>query len=139
MRRTAALALVLGLAACGGHGNRGLKPTVSNPVQPAKLVVKISAPTHHPKVNVKWPVTITATNGTGQAVRGTVTMQILFNGNPQGKVDNGKVYRFVGTWREKPGQEITWPKQSSGVPLEFEAIVKALHATVKKTYAVTPQ
>ena len=139
MRRSAALAFVLVLAACGGHGNRALKPTVSTPVQPAKLVVKITAPTHHPRANAKWPVTIMATNGTGQSVHATLTMRILFNGNPVGKVDNGRVYRFFGTWREKPGQEITWPKESSGQPLEFEAIVKAQHRTVKKTYAITVQ
>jgi hypothetical protein len=139
MRRSAALASVLLLAACGGHGNRALKPTVSTPVQPAKLIVKINAPTHHPKVNAKWPVTITATTGSGQNVHATVTMRILFNGNPVGKVDNGRVYRFFGTWREKPGQEITWPKDSIGQPLEFEAIVTAQHTTVKKTYAITAQ
>jgi hypothetical protein len=107
--------------------------------QPAALVVKISAPTHHPKANAKWPVTITATNGSGQNVHATVTMRILFNGNPVGKVDNGRVYRFFGTWREKPGQEITWPKDSKGQPLEFEAIVKGQHRTVTKTYAIMVQ
>lgn len=140
MRRSAALAFVLVLAACGGHAKRTLKPTVSTPAKPpAALIVKISAPTHHPKVNAKWPVTITATNGSGQDVHATLTMRILFNGNPVGKVDNGRVYRFFGTWREKPGQEITWPKDSKGQPLEFEAIVTALHKTVKKTYAITSQ
>ncbi len=140
MRRSVALALVLLLAACGGHARRAVKPTVSTPVrQPANLFVKITAPTHHPKANAKWPVTVTATNGTGQNLHATLTMRILFNGNPVGKVDNGRVYRFFGTWREKPGQEITWPKASRGQPLEFEAIVEAQHKTVKKTYAVTPR
>ena len=138
MRRSTALAFVLLLAGCGSHTAKPtLKPTVSTTPQPAKLIVKITAPTHHPKANAKWPVTVTATNGTGQFVHATLTMRILFNGNPVGKVDNGRVYRFFGTWREKPGQEITWPKESRGQTLEFEAIVKAQHKTVKKTFAVT--
>jgi hypothetical protein len=82
-------------------------------------------------------VTIRAVNGYGQAVRGTLTMRIVFDGSPVGKVDNGRIYHFFGTWREKPGQEITWPKASRGQPLEFEAIVSAQHKRVKKTYAIS--
>jgi hypothetical protein len=137
MRRSAALALVLVVAGCGGHAKRTLTPAVSTQARGSQLHITITAPTHHPRAGAKWPVTIRAVNGYGQQVHGTVTMRIVFNGAPVGKVDNGRVYRFFGTWREKPGQEITWPKASRGQPLEFEAIVKAQHKTVKKTFAIT--
>ena len=64
-------------------------------------------------------------------------MRILFNGTSVGKVDNGRVYHFLGTWREKPGHQITWPKASRGQPLQFEAIVTAQHRTVERTWAIT--
>jgi hypothetical protein len=137
MRRSAALALVLVVAGCGGHPRRTLTPAVTTQARASQLQVKITASTHHPRANAKWPVTVRAVNGYGQDVHATLTMRILFNGSPVGKVDNGRVYRFFGTWREKSGQEITWPKQSIGQPLEFEAIVKAQHKTVKKTWAIT--
>ena len=136
MRRSAALALVLVAAGCGGHVKRTLTPAVSTQAKATQLEVTISAPTHHPKVNSKWPVTIRAVNGYGQAVHGTLTMRILFGGAAVGKVDNGRVYRFFGTWREKPDQEITWPKASRGQPLQFEAIVTAQHKTVKRTWSI---
>jgi hypothetical protein len=110
---------------------------VSTQAKATQLEVTISAPTHHPKVNAAWPVTVRAVNGYGQSVHATLTMRILFNGSPVGKVDNGRVYRFFGTWREKAGQEITWPKASRGQPLQFEAIVKAQHKTVMKTWSIS--
>ena len=103
----------------------------------SQLQVKITAPTHHPRANAKWPVTVRAVNGYGQDVHATLTMRILLNGTPVGKVDNGRVYHFVGTWREKKGQEIKWPAASRNQPLAFEAIVRAQHATVKKTWAIS--
>jgi hypothetical protein len=137
MRRSAALALVLVVAGCGGHPRRTLTPAVTTQARGSQLQVTITAPTHHPRANAKWPVTVRAVNGYGQEVHATLTMRILLNGTPVGKVDNGRVFQFFGTWREKPGEEITWPKESRGQQLEFEAIVKAQHKTVKKTYAIT--
>jgi len=138
MRRSAALALVPLAAGCGSHtANHALKPKVPTTVQPSQIRVTINAPTHHPRANEPWPVTIRVMNGYGRAVRATLTMRILFNGSPVGKVDNGRVYHFFGAWREKPGQEITWPNASHGQPLQFEAIVTAQHMTVKRTWAIT--
>jgi len=138
MRRSAALALVLLAAGCGSDAAKhALKPKVPAPIQPARIRVRISAPTHHPRVNAPWPVTIRATNWYGQAVRATLTMRILFNGTSVGKVDNGRLYHFLGSWREKPGQQITWPKASRGQRLQFEAIVTAQRTTVRRTWAIT--
>ena|SRR5438105_15784869 len=137
MRRSVALALALVAAGCGGHAKRMLTPAVSTQARASQLRVTIAAPTHHPRANAKWPVTVRAVNGYGQDVHATLTMRILLNGSPVGKVDNGRVYHIFGTWREKSGQEITWPKASRGQPLAFEAIVRAQHKTVRRTWAIT--
>ena len=98
--------------------------------------VTIAAPTQKPRANAKWPVTIRVTDGQGKPLRATLTMRILFAGQPVGTVDNGKVWRFVGTWREPKGQEITWPASARGQPLAFQAIVHAAGRTVKKSIPI---
>jgi len=87
-------------------------------------------------VNKPWPVTVRVTDGAGKPLAARLTMRIVFGGTPVGKVDNGRVYRFVGTWRERKGNEITWPAASRGQPLQFEAIVTARHKTVRQTWSV---
>jgi hypothetical protein len=135
MRRVAALALVLIASACGGHSTPKAVRTKSTKSKPAVNVV-IVAPTHHPKVNQPWPVTIRVTDAAGKPIAASLWMQILFAGNPVGKVDNGHIYHFVGSWHERKGNEITWPPASSGQPLAFEVIVHAKHKTLKRTWAI---
>jgi hypothetical protein len=136
MRRAVALALVLFATGCGSHASKHRATRAATSAH-APLRVTISAPTHHPRVNALWPVTVRVTNGAGRPVAATLTMRILLGGSPVGKVDNGRVYHVVGTWREKPGQEITWPAASRGQPLQFEAIVNARGRTVKRTWAIS--
>jgi hypothetical protein len=132
MRRSAALALVFIAAGCGGH--RAAKPKAKS--SPPAVNVSIISPTHHPKVNKPWPVTVRVTDSFGKPLPAKLTMRILFGGTPVGKADNGKVYSFVGSWRESKGNEITWPRASRGQPLEFEVIVTAAHRTLKRTWAI---
>jgi hypothetical protein len=132
MRRSAALALVFIAAGCGGHPAAKAK----QPLQPPAVRVTIISPTHHPKVNKAWPVTVRVTDSSGKPLPAKLTMRILFGGAPVGKVDNGKVYRFVGSWRESKGNEITWPPASRGQPLQFEVIVTAAHRTLRRTWAI---
>jgi hypothetical protein len=137
MRRLAALALI-SFAGCGGNAAKHpvtAGGATSAPVLPAR--VTIAAATHHPRANAPWPVTVRVTNAAGKPIAATLTMRILFSGTPVGKVDNGRVYHFVGTWREKKGEEIKWPAASRSQPLAFEAIVHAQNTTVKKTWAIT--
>jgi hypothetical protein len=102
----------------------------------AVVHLTIAAPTRTPRANAKWPVVIHVTGAHGKPLRATLTMRILFAGQPVGKVDNGKVWRFVGTWHEPKGQEITWPPSSRGQPLAFQAIVHAAGRTVKKSIPI---
>ena len=132
------------LTGCGGGQQATTKATTtaasstgaSTTTTRAQVRVTISSPTHAPKVNVPWPVRITATDGSGKPVTGTLTMRVLFGGQPVGKIDKGAVYHFVGTWQERPGNEITWPPASRGQPLTFQVVVKARGLTIRKNWAI---
>jgi hypothetical protein len=137
MRRAAALALLLFAAGCGSHASK--HGATTSALRSSPIRVTISAPTHRPRVSAPWPVAVRVANAEGQPVAATLTMRILLGSSPVGEVDNGRVYNFVGTWREKSGEEITWPPASRGQPLRFEAIVKAQRMTVRRTWAVTPR
>jgi hypothetical protein len=97
------------------------------------------APTHRPRVNRPWPITIHALDLNGRPVRARLTMRFRFGGVPVGKVDNGRVYTFVGTWREPKGQEIKFPAASRGQRLTFQALVTARRQTIKLNYWVLPR
>ena len=99
----------------------------------------LHAPTHTPRVNTPWVISIRATDLQGHSIRARLTMRFLFAGVPVGKVDNGRVYTFVGTWREKKGQEIKFPRASRGQRLTFQALVTARHHTLKLNYWVQPR
>ncbi len=104
----------------------------------ASVQVTVHAANHAPKVNKPWPVTVTVTEA-GKLVAATLTMQILFSGIPVGKIDNGRVYHFVGTWKERAGNEITFPAASRGVPLTVQFIVKAVAQTIRKNWSIKVQ
>jgi hypothetical protein len=101
--------------------------------------VRVTAPTLSPRANAPWPVSIRVTGAGGKPLAARLTMRILLGTLPIGKVDNGRVWRFVGTWHEPKGQEITWPAASSGQSFVFEAIVTALGRTVRKHVTVHVQ
>ena len=99
----------------------------------------LHAPTHTPRVTKPWPITIHARDLRGRLIRARLTMRFLFSGVPVGKVDNGRVYTFTGTWRERKGEEITFPTTSRGHRLTFQALVTARGRTVKLNYWVQPR
>jgi hypothetical protein len=93
---------------------------------------------HAPKVNKPWPVTVTVSQS-GKPIAATLTMQILFSGTPVGKIDNGRVYHFIGAWQEKAGNQITFPVASRGEPLTVQFIVKAAGQTIRKNWPIQVQ
>jgi hypothetical protein len=105
----------------------------------AAFKASLVAPTHRPRVNRPWPITIRATDPAGRPIRARLTMRFLFAGVPVGKVDNGRVYTFTGVWREPKGEEITFPAQSRGQRLTFQALVTARRKTIKLNYWVQPR
>ena len=105
----------------------------------AAFKATLSAPTHRPHVNRPWPITIRATDLAGHPMRARLTMRLLYNGIAVGNVDNGRVYTFVGSWREKKGEEIEYPRASRGQRLTFQAHVTARGRTIKLNYWVRPR
>ena len=111
---------------------------LAGPAAAASVQVTVHAVNHAPKINKPWPVTVTVTQA-GKPVAATLTMQILFNGIPVGKIDNGRVYHFVGTWKEKAGNEITFPAASRGQPLTVQFIIRAAGQTIRKNWSIKVQ
>jgi hypothetical protein len=105
----------------------------------AAFKATLSAPTHRPRVNHPWPIAIRATDLAGHPIRARLTMRLLYNGIAVGKVDNGRVYTFVGVWREKKGEEIKYPAESRGQRLTFQALVTSHRRTIKLNYWVKPR
>ena len=105
----------------------------------AAFKATLSAPTHRPHVNRPWPIAIRATDLAGRPIRARLTMRLLYNGIAVGKVDNGRVYTFVGVWREKKGEEIKYPAESRGQRLTFQALVTSRGRTIKLNYWVKPR
>jgi hypothetical protein len=101
------------------------------------FTIKIEAPTHRPKANAKWPVTIVVTNRARKPAAGELTMRILVSGTAVGKVKNGPVCRFVGRWHEKRGHEITWPAAAIGSPIIFQAVVTVHGVARTATYSIS--
>jgi hypothetical protein len=91
----------------------------------APFKATLQAPTHTPRVNKPWVIMIRATDLRGRPIRARVTMRFLVAGITVGKVDEGRAYTFVGTWREKKGDEIKFPPEAHGHRLTFQALVTA--------------
>jgi hypothetical protein len=100
------------------------------------IQVLVTPATLTPKANAPWPVTIRVLCG-GPPPVATLKMRILLGGMEVGKVDNGKVWTFKGSWHEPKGQEITWPASARGTTLVFQAVVHVRGRTFKKNVPVT--
>ena len=125
MRRLGAIVLLVLVAATAPAA--AAAPTIR---------VTITA-SHTVKANAKWPVVVRVSDGSGRPLAGTLTNAILFGGVQVGKVDNGKVWRFRGSWQEPKGQEITWPAAGKGQTFGFQTVVRVNGRKVKKTFLVT--
>jgi hypothetical protein len=135
--RTAA-PLVLGAALAGCGGSHSTATTATKPHRasfPFRAV--LHAPTHTPKAGKPWLYGVRVTDLRGRPIRARITMRVLFSGIPVGKVDSGKTFSFVGTWREPKNSPVIWPARSRGRPLTFEAIVTARGARKRLDYEVT--
>ena len=132
LRIAAALVLLAALGGCGGSHAVAPKP------HRARIAFRavLHAPTHTPKAGKPWLYSVRVTDLQGRPIRARITMQVLFGGIPVGKVDGGKTFSFVGTWREPKSSPLIWPARSRGRPLTFEALVTARGATKRLDYAI---
>jgi hypothetical protein len=107
---------------------------------------KLTAATHSPKINTKWPYSVRVTTLSGKPMRATITVQIVDPlggvhavqlGNTTKDVTNRP---FTGTFRDY----VIWPPSSAttiggvSVTLVFRTIVKTAKGKVRLKYDVTP-
>ena len=131
--RIAALLSVGVAAACGSsHHAAKAKPRAA----PLPFHAVLHAPTHRPKAGKPWLYSVRVTDLQGRPIRARITMRVLFGGVSVGKVDAGKTFSFVGTWREPKKAPLIWPARSRGRPLTFEVLVTARGATKRLDYTV---
>ena len=105
------------------------------PVAEARLSVTMHAGTHHPKAGKKWPITITARNGS-RRVCGKVRYAFLFRGRAVGHRNPGVGSRFCGHFKDPA---IIWPRRAIGIPLTFRAVVDTRLGQRNLDYSVRVQ
>jgi hypothetical protein len=107
------------------------------PAAAASPTIRVTITASHTvKATAKWPVVVRVTDASGRPLSGTLTNNILLGTTRVGKVDNGKVWHFRGSWREPKGQEITWPAVAKGEAFGFQTVVHVNGRTVKKAFRV---
>lgn len=95
----------------------------------AGLTATLSAPTHYPKFNTPFRITVRASRN-GRPVSGVVSYRYLSYGQqvatrPGGKMRNG-VYRDT----------ITWPRAAVGHPLTWQVVVRTAYGTRYISYFI---
>jgi hypothetical protein len=101
-------------------------------VAEARLVARLYATTHHPKVGKKWPIRITARDGK-KKVCGNVRYAFLFQGKVVAHRNAGVGGHFCGNFKDP---NIIWPKRAVGIPLTFRAVVDTKIGQANLDYAV---
>jgi hypothetical protein len=106
----------------------------------AGVKVTLTASGHTPKVNVRWPYSVSATTG-GRAASGRLTAQIVDPLGDAHAVEFGAGSKKVVNWPFKGvfRDYLIWPPEARGIPLTFRVTVRV--GTVKRvlTYRVTPR
>ena len=132
MRLRIAAPLLLFLAGCGSSDHTAKRIEYV----PIRFRAVLHAPTHTPRAGKPWLYSVRVTDPQGRPIRARITMRVLFGGIPVGKVDAGKTFTFVGTWREPEKAPLIWPARSRGRPLTFEALVTARGRTKRLDYTI---
>jgi hypothetical protein len=90
--------------------------------------------THTPKVNVKWPITVTATLS-GKPAHATAVYEFLFGGTVVSTqyVKSNKHFSFTGHFSDK----LLFPAASAGEPLTLRVVIKAAGHTVNLNWSIT--
>jgi hypothetical protein len=126
MRRLLAAAALTALAAAG-------PASAASPPFKATL----TAPTHSPKANALWKITVTARSSSGKALRATADYQFLLHGqvvarsHPSPNADPRSACAKAGNCRHGPWSfrgryrdTLIWPARSAGIDLTFRVVVK---------------
>lgn len=88
----------------------------------------LNAATHHPKVQVPWPIHFTVTRG-GAPAHASVSYEYLFAGQV---VAHRSHYTFTGDFSDT----FHWPSSAVGYPLTFRAVIVSAGVTINLDYPV---
>ena len=117
----------------------------------ASFAATLSAPTHHPKANRFWPVTVTAKTHSGKPLHATATYQFVYQGQvvqtryPSPNANPTSACSKAGTCRHSPWPfygrmrdgSFVWPARAVGIPLTLRVVVTVKgRGTVRLNYAV---
>jgi hypothetical protein len=97
----------------------------------------LTAPTHSPKADALWRITVTAKSRSGKSLRATADYQFLLNGqvvarshpspnaNPRSKCAKaGNCRHSPWSFRGRYHDTLVWPARSAGIGLTFRVVVK---------------
>jgi hypothetical protein len=123
------LALAAGAGTAGGAG-----------FAPQAVRVTLTAPTHSPQVNVRWPYAVRASSA-GKPLAGRITVQIVDPIGGVHPVEFDKSTKAVTNWPFKGvfRDWVIWPAESRGVPLTFRVTVRTGNVKRVLNYRVTPR
>jgi hypothetical protein len=110
------------------------------PASAAGFAATLRAPTHHPRANTNWWITVTARTFSGRALRASAFYQFLYQGQvvstqypaPRGGTRHSP-WVFTGRFRDA----VIWPRRSAGLALTFRVVVRVRgRGTVNLDYRV---
>ena len=88
----------------------------------------LHAATHHPKVQVPWPIHFTVTHD-GAPAHASVSYEYLFAGQVVARRSH---YTFTGEFSDT----FHWPSSAVGYPLTFRAVIASAGVTIDLDYPV---
>jgi hypothetical protein len=112
---------------------------LAGPASPASAPFNatLRAPTHSPKANALWRITVTAKSRSGKSLRATADYQFLLHGqvvarshpspnaNPRSACAKvGNCRRSAWPFRGRYHDTLVWPARSAGIDLTFRVVVK---------------
>jgi hypothetical protein len=119
-RRRAAIPILSAIALAAGS---------PAPAAAAGFVASLRAPTHHPRADVNWWITVSARTRSGAPLRATAFYEFVYQGqvvstqypSPRTGATRNSPWPFTGSFRDA----VVWPRRSVGVPLTFRVVVRA--------------
>jgi hypothetical protein len=147
-RTIGAVLVAVALAACGGSG--GSSSTSTHPATASTSTATHSGASgasvttgpvhgtlvganHSPKINVKWPYTVTVTDAAGHPLDGTVAINFTFGGEVVGRDTPPTHPLKSGRWHDN----LKFPAQSLGEPLSLQAVVHTSSGSITLSWPVT--
>jgi hypothetical protein len=126
------LATVIGACVFGASGAAASPPLVK--ATSGTLSATLLPGSHAPKVNVKYPITVTATLS-GKPAHATAIYEFLFGGSIVSTqyVKNNKHFSFTGHYSDT----LLFPADSAGEPLTLRVVIRAAGHTVNLNWSIT--